>query len=324
VSFFLCIFVKTIFDMINEVRNTVLSVLNKNNYGYISPSDFNLFATNAQMEIFEDYFSNYNKAINMENARMAGSDYAEIEGPIAETMETFLVTKFLSNSAGNFFFAPSVTTTGDTSYYILKMLYHTKTLASGLTTNLLNNGLVDSTATFLSDGLTVGDVVVNENTGDISTITQIVSDTTLILNSNIFVPGQNYIIYSKAAKEAEKVSVGKITSLNNSLLTRPNNIFPVYTLEGNIIKAFPETINAKGKVECVYFRHPLPPKWTFITLANGEPVFDQSQPDYQDFELPEEDNYTLVMKILQYCGISIRETEVAAFAIGQQNQQNQQ
>ena len=107
--FFLCIFVKTIFDMINEVRNTVLSVLNKNNYGYISPSDFNLFATNAQMEIFEDYFSNYNKAINMENTRSAGSDYAEIEGPIAETMETFLVAKFLSNSTGNFFFAPSVT-----------------------------------------------------------------------------------------------------------------------------------------------------------------------------------------------------------------------
>ena len=52
--------------MINEVRNTVLSVLNKNNYGYISPSDFNLFAENAQMEIFEDYFKNYNKAINAE------------------------------------------------------------------------------------------------------------------------------------------------------------------------------------------------------------------------------------------------------------------
>ena len=49
--------------MINEVRNTVLSVLNKNNYGYISPSDFNLFASNAQMEIWEEYFSSYNKTI---------------------------------------------------------------------------------------------------------------------------------------------------------------------------------------------------------------------------------------------------------------------
>ena len=50
--------------MINSVRNTVFSVLNKNNYGYISPQDFNLFAKQAQLEIFENYFSNYNTAIN--------------------------------------------------------------------------------------------------------------------------------------------------------------------------------------------------------------------------------------------------------------------
>lgn len=43
--------------MINEVRNAVLSVLNKNNYGYISPSDFNLYAANAQMELYEEYYS---------------------------------------------------------------------------------------------------------------------------------------------------------------------------------------------------------------------------------------------------------------------------
>ena len=43
--------------MINSVRNTVLAILNKNNYGYISPSDFNLFAKQAQMDIFEDYFT---------------------------------------------------------------------------------------------------------------------------------------------------------------------------------------------------------------------------------------------------------------------------
>jgi hypothetical protein len=310
--------------MINEVRNTVLSVLNKNNYGYISPSDFNLYAVNAQMEIFEEYFSNYNKAINMENARMAGSDYAEIEGPIAETIEGFLVTNFLSHITGNIYNVPSPTTTGDTAYYILKMLCRTKTLVSGLTTSFLNNGLIDSTATFLSDGLTAGDVVVNENTGAVSTIAQIVSNTTLILNSNIIVAGQNYIIYSKTVKEAEKVSVGKITMLNNSLLTQPNNMFPSYTLEADKITVYPSTIIGDGQVQAVYFRHPLPPKWTFISLANGEPVFDQSQPDYQDFELPIEDNYRLVMKILQYCGMSIREAEVAQFGMIQEQQNNQQ
>ena len=72
--------------MINGVRNTVLSVLNKNNYGYISPSDFNLFALNAQMEIFEEYFNLYNKVINAENSRMSGTDYADMEAPVAEVI----------------------------------------------------------------------------------------------------------------------------------------------------------------------------------------------------------------------------------------------
>jgi hypothetical protein len=309
--------------MINEVRNTVLSVLNKNNYGYISPSDFNLYAVNAQMEIFEEYFSNYNKAINMENARMAGSDYAEIEGPIAETIEGFLVTNFLSHITGNIYNVPSPVTTGDTAYYILKMLCHTKELVSGTNTNLIALGLADSSASFLSDGISEGDIVINTSTNAVARVVGVVSNAAIILTADIFNNVfENYLIISKAATEAEKVSVGKITMLNNSLLTKPNNMFPSYTLESDKIKIYPETINENGKVEAVYFRHPLPPKWTFITLANGEPVFDQSQPDYQDFELPIEDVYRLVMKILQYCGMSIREAEVAQFGMIQE-QQNQ-
>ena len=311
--------------MINEVRNTVLSVLNKNNYGYISPSDFNLFAENAQMEIFEDYFKNYNKAINAENARTAGSDYAEIEGPIAETLEGFLVTNYLSHLGSNRYSAPSLTTTGDDDYYILKMLCHTKKLTSGTTTGVSSNLLVNSAATFLSDGLSVGDVVVNGNSSAVATITNVFSNTTLILSANLFTAvGQVYNIYSKAVKEADKVSVGKITMLNASSLTTPTEFYPSYTLEEETIKLFPDTIDAKGKVECVYFRYPKTPKWTYITLVSGEPAFDQSQPDYQDFELPFSDNYIIVMKILQYCGISIREAEVAQFGMVQEQQINQQ
>lgn len=310
--------------MINEVRNTVLSVLNKNNYGYISPSDFNLFAENAQMEIFEDYFKNYNKAINAENARTAGSDYAEIEGPIAETLEGFLVTNYLAHLGSNRYSAPSLTTTGDDDYYILKMLCHTKKLTSGTTTGFSSNLLVNSAATFLSDGLSVGDVVVNGNSSAVATITNVFSNTTLVLSANTFTAvGQVYNIYSKAVKEADKVSVGKITMLNASSLTSPTEFYPSYTLEEETIKLFPDTINAKGKVECVYFRYPKTPKWTYITLVSGEPAFDQSQPDYQDFELPFSDIYILVMKILQYCGISIRETEVAQFGMIQEQQNNQ-
>ena len=61
--------------MINSVRNTVLAILNKNNYGYISPQDFNLYAKQAQLDLFEDYFYQYNYQVNKENARQSGTGY---------------------------------------------------------------------------------------------------------------------------------------------------------------------------------------------------------------------------------------------------------
>lgn len=305
--------------MINEVRNAVLSIANKNNYGYISPSDFNLFAANAQMEIYEEYYSSYNKTINAENQRASGTDYADIESPIAETLETFLVTDFLSNIGGNIFSVPTVTTVGNDSYYILKILCHSNLITSGTNTSVVANQLLDSTANFIADGIGTDYIVTNLDTGKVATVISVTSATSMILSKNIFLAsGNDYKIFSPAVKEADKVSVGKITMLNASNLTSPNDIFPSYTLEGQNIKIYPNTIDTLGQVQAVYFRYPKTPKWTYITLVSGDPAFDQSQPDYQDFELPNEDGYKLVTKILEYCGMSIRETELTQFGMAQQ------
>lgn len=315
--------------MINEVRNSVLSILNKNNYGYISPSDFNLFATNAQMEIWEEYFSSYNKTINSENQRTSGTDYADIESPIAETLETFLKTNYLAHLGGNNYSVPTLATVGNDAYYILKILCRTNVLAGGSNTGIITPSptpfLVDSTASFLSDGLSVGDIVVNITTGAVASVLSLSlsTNTSLALTANIFtIVGNTYSILKESAqKEADKVSIGKITTLNASSLTTPTEFYPSYTLEGQNIKLYPNTINSKGKIEAVYFRYPKAPKWTYISLVNGEPAFDQSQTDYQDFEIPTEENYKLVTKILEYCGISIREMEVTQFGMSQQAQE---
>ena len=97
--------------MINSVRNTVLSILNKNNYGYISPADFNLFAKQAQLEIFDEYFSDYNKQLNKENARQSGTGYADIAKSLIEVIDFFSVTNDLANVADNTFSLPSELTT---------------------------------------------------------------------------------------------------------------------------------------------------------------------------------------------------------------------
>jgi len=306
--------------MINGVRNSVLSVLNKNNYGYISPSDFNLFATNSQMEIYEEYFSSYNKVINAENSRASGVDYADIEQPIAEVLEYFLRTDYLSKISANKFSMPTLTTTGYDTYMLLDVKCKPVILKTGANTSVVSLQLVDSTALFTTYGIAAGDVVTNLTTGLVSTVVSVLSNTALLLDSNIFLAvGNAYTIVSAATVvQAEKVINNKLSLLVNSNLTKPTVEFPVYALQGTELTFYPVTISNKGQVEATYFRYPKVPKWTYITLANGEPVFDQSQPDYQDFELPTEDEYKLVTKILEYCGMSIRETEVTQFGMVQQ------
>ena len=123
--------------------------------------------------------------------------------------------------------------------------------------------------------------------------------------------------------EAEKVTHSKITMLNSSLLTSPSTIFPAYTQEADEIAVYPNTFNGLNDIQAQYIRYPKDPKWTYVTLYGGEPLFDQTQSDYQDFELPIEDSNNLVAKILQYAGISIREADVFQFGQIEEQQQNQ-
>lgn len=311
--------------MINSVRNTVLSILNKNNYGYISPSDFNLFAKQAQLDIFDEYFYQYNYQIQKENARQSGTGYADIKRGYEEVIEFFSETKYLTNNADNTFHLPSQLYTGDDYYLINKVLGFETTVASGTTTAVVANNLEDSGADFISDGVQVGDIVFNTRfvTPLFATVTQVLSATNLVLSSDIFtVNASGYIIFKPKQNELEKVTQGKITMLNNSMLTAPNRLFPAYTQEGNLLTAYPSSLT-EG-ILCQYIRYPKDPKWTYVTLTNGEPVFDSSQADFQDFELAIDDQVDLVNKILQYAGMSIREIQAVQFGKAEEQMNDQQ
>lgn len=318
--------------MINSVRNTVIAILNKNNYGYISPSDFNLYAQQAQLELFMQYFSNYNTVINKENARASGTDYADFGKSYAEQLEEFIVTNSLTNTSvtstlSNVYYLPSVTTTGDEDYVINKVLCYSKILASGVNTSVVAFQLVDTTANFTLAGVSVGDIIVNTSVSPTTTATiTAVTATILTLSVDIFlVTPNNYTIMDVSVQnEAEKVTAGKITLLGMSPLTAPSIQYPAYTQTSDTIVVYPSNINLPLQIEATYFRYPKNPKWTYISLANGEPVFDQSQPDYQDFEVGMQNETSLVVKILQYCGISIRETLVAQFGKQEEMENNAQ
>lgn len=317
---FFVVYLSKVKKMINSVRNAVLAILNKNNYGYVSPQDFNLMAQNAQMEIYEEYYSNYNKVVNAENLRSSGTQYADIRKPISEVLESFLVRKPLVPKYLNNFYYPSLITTGDSVYMLNKIMYYSKMLVNSTNTSVSPEQLVDTSGDYLNKGVKVGDVVTNSTTFQSTVVMDVLSATTLILFNDIFTAiGQDYYIYdSNSFAEVEKVSNSNILNLVKSNLTGPSEAYPAYSNISDVLTIYPTTIQNYGSIQADYFRHPKPPKWTYITLSGGEPAFDQSQPDYQDFELPLEDEYKLVTKILEYCGIIIREMEVSQFGTAQQ------
>ena len=84
---------------INDVRETVLAICNKNNYGYISPDDFNLYAKQAQLDIFNEYMNQYNYYINLENQHTSGSDLADLAEGVREEIEMFISSATLTYDA---------------------------------------------------------------------------------------------------------------------------------------------------------------------------------------------------------------------------------
>lgn len=99
--------------MINDVRNTVLSVLSKDNNGYITPEQFNLYAKQAQMEIFEQYFYEYSNATNKRNLHRHTTGLGDIPKRIAEVINRFRGSGVLTYDAGSLNFnLPIDTVTG--------------------------------------------------------------------------------------------------------------------------------------------------------------------------------------------------------------------
>jgi len=84
---------------IDTVYQRVLALANKEQRGYITPQEFNLFANQAQMDIFEQYFYDLNQF-----RRLPGNDtmYADMVDILEEKIERFHQGQALSGTSNVF------------------------------------------------------------------------------------------------------------------------------------------------------------------------------------------------------------------------------
>ena len=307
-------------SIINTVRATVLSIANKNNFGYITPNDFNLYAKQAQLDIFEDYFYQYNSWLVKQNARVSGSGYADIVKGLVEVLDYFSLTKSLISSNGYDFTLPE-------DYYLInKINYYPNLRTSGSVTGGSGSTLIDTNSLFITNGVKPTDLLSNiTNSGEILNVLAVTNETTLVLSGSISVGDVFTIVANSSITEVERVSQNKIFYLNATPLTSPSTSFPAYVLGGNNITVYPTQQLVTGTVLSQYIRYPKDPNWTYFDLiSNGEPSFNQTAVDYQDFELPTSDQTNLINKILQYAGLSIRDKDVVSFGKMEEQEANQQ
>lgn len=293
--------------MINSVRQSVLAITNKHQQGYITPADFNLYAKQAQLDIFEDYFYRYNQWIVRQNQRASGSGYADILKNLEEVIDNFSEEKELDNISNTY--------TLPTDYYLINKLLVKNKIVSGVTTSTTAVTLIKADATFVSDGVVVGDqvVVIDDSVTYVANITIISEDT---IRTDSTHPWNNvssnlvFAIYkANDFKESERLSHTKATMLNASNITAPNLTFPAYTQSGSKVNVFPVTLTSVGQIKAQYIRKPKDPNWTYQLVA-GQPLYNVGDPNHQDLEIPPTDEPLLISKILKYVGISIREADV--------------
>lgn len=69
-------------------------------------------------------------------------------------------------------------------------------ITSGTCTSISGFLLIDANATFITDGVKIGDIVYDTTDSVSATVTQVLSETELIMNAGLFLFTANYTIYA--------------------------------------------------------------------------------------------------------------------------------
>ncbi len=219
---------------IDTVYQKVLGILNKEQRGYVTAQEFNLFANQAQLDLFEQYFYDINQF-----GRIHGNDteYSDMLNILNEKINIF-ETVAQPTRTGNFFDEPA-------------------------------------------DLYRLGTVVYKNTTTN------------------------SFGVSSTESIEAERINANEFLYINSSPLTKPKNVRPVFVTNTNGIRVYGNSeITNVADVEFQYIKKPAKVQWAY-QIVFDEPLYDAA--NSVNFELHPSEETELVIKILEYAGLLIKD-----------------
>ena len=237
---------------VNTVYQTVLLILNKEQRGYMTPTEFNSIGTQVQLEIFEKYFEDINQQIRIPQTE---TDYADRVVNIDEKIAIFK-------------------TFGNANYVVGPPAYWTLPTVDGYNEQVQFYRL--------------GTVLYNNET------------------------------------ELQRVDRKEFYHIDKSLLTKPTKTYPVYLYEKNYLYIKPTSIVTFGDIQVDYIRKPVNPIWGFNVGTLGQYIYNDTPYNVAlaptgsiNFEIHVSEQTELILKILLYAGIVIRDPQIVQAAAQQ-------
>ena len=220
---------------VNTVYTTVLSILNKEQRGYLTPDEFNKIATQVQLEIFEKFFEDYNQYIRMPKTDV---EFASRMDHIREEFQVFEKNESASAVAVNVYTQPTDLHRFGSAFY---------------------------------------------ETGTNSPEIQIVS---------------------KREYHRQKLSP----------LTQPTTDFPVAIYQEDKLTVYPAVTGPQvSDIGFNYIRKPADVFWNFTTGTLGQYIHSTNSPN-QDFEISSSQQTDVIIAILKYSGVVIRDPQIVQSA----------
>jgi hypothetical protein len=296
-----------------------LLIINKEQRGYLTPNEFNKLAAQVQLDILDTYSETINQQLRVPQNE---SEYGDRYKTVQEKLDVFKkIGDCTFNAAAGtnpaFFTLP--TSSGAASG---TQLFSTVTnqITYPLTT-VTQSQVENSTVVVTYLGVAYTNFTIS---GGVFSLTAGSLPTGAANNIVITLFPQDFyklgtILY-RDDRIAEPVQRNELALLNMSSLTKPAEQFPVYLFQENKVIIYPQSINSQ--VQATYIKKPADPSWNFSS-ATGYYVWDPATS--VNFELDITEQVNVIIQILLYAGIVIKDPTIVQAAASEiaQEQQNE-
>ena len=291
---------------VDTVYQRVLAILNKEQRGYVTPQEFNLFANQAQMDLFEQYFYDINQF-----GRIHGNDteFSDMLNILNEKINIFEVTAPMTYAA-NYWSTPA-------NLYRVGTLIYNNIEVERINQNeflYINQSPLtkpnDTRPVFVSSasGYKVyGSLVVRTSTaklnGAITASTTIViasADPSIAVGDKVTGVGiSGVIVVTSIASDGITIGISSPQTLTNGTVLTFSTPAATQLIRSGLT--------------CNYIKRPAQAVWGYTTV-NGAALYNSSAST--DFELHDSEETELVIKILEFASLSIR--DLSLYQVGNQ------